>query len=59
MPVIEVTDLSNQEFLDRYSAPGRVGFAGGSTLIERTIRRMQRRFVRDPGAQPLVAHLSV
>lgn len=43
MPVIEVTDLSNKEFLDRYSAPGRVGLAGGSTLIERTIRRMQRR----------------
>jgi hypothetical protein len=42
MPVIAVTDLSNQEFLNKYAAPGRVGLAGGNTLIERTIRRMQR-----------------
>lgn len=43
MPIVGVTDLSNQEFLDRYAAPGRVGLAGGSALIERTIRRMQRK----------------
>ncbi|HEX3526896.1 MAG TPA: hypothetical protein VH988_07500 [Thermoanaerobaculia bacterium] len=42
MPIVAVTDLSNQEFLNRYAAPGRVGLAGGSSLIERTIRRMQR-----------------
>ena len=42
MPIVAVTDLSNQEFLNRYAAPGRVGLAGGNTLIERTIRRMQR-----------------
>ena len=42
MPIIAVTDLSNQEFLNKYAAPGRVGLAGGNTLIERTIRRMQR-----------------
>jgi len=42
MPIVAVTDLSNQEFLNRYAAPGRVGLAGGNTLIERTIRRLQR-----------------
>lgn len=42
MAIVAVTDLSNQEFLNRYAAPGRVGLAGGNTLIERTIRRMQR-----------------
>jgi hypothetical protein len=42
MPIIAVTDLSNQEFLNQYAAPGRVGLAGGSSLIERTIRPMQR-----------------
>jgi hypothetical protein len=42
MPIVAVTDLSNLEFLNKYAAPGRVGLAGGNTLIERTIRRMQR-----------------
>jgi hypothetical protein len=42
MPIVEIKDLSNQEFLARYAMPGRVGLAGGSALIERTIRKMQR-----------------
>ncbi len=34
--------LSNADFLERHAAPGRVGLAGGSLLIERAIRRAQR-----------------
>jgi hypothetical protein len=40
--VVPVTGLSNQEFFARHAAPGRVGLAGGSALIDRTIRKMQR-----------------
>jgi hypothetical protein len=40
--VVEVKDISNQEFFARYASPGRVGLAGGSALINRAIRKMQR-----------------
>ena len=42
MPIVEVKDISNQEFFARHAGPGRVGLAGGSALIDRTIRKMQR-----------------
>lgn len=42
MPIVPLTGLSNQEFFARYATPGRVGLAGGSTLIDRAIRKMQR-----------------
>jgi hypothetical protein len=48
MPIVEVTDLSNQEFLARYAAPGRVGLAGGSALIERTIRKATQDIAATP-----------
>jgi hypothetical protein len=41
--VITVRDISNREFLDLYARPGRIGLAGGSTLIDRVIRRAERR----------------
>jgi hypothetical protein len=41
--VIKVRDISNREFLDLYARPGRIGLAGGSTLIDRVIRRAERR----------------
>jgi hypothetical protein len=47
MPIVEVTGLSNEEFLERYAAPARVGLAGGSALIDRTIRKMQRRIIEE------------
>src|SRR5437763_14280559 len=40
--VITVKDLSNQEFLKRYAAPGRVGLSGGPTLVDKAICRAQR-----------------
>jgi hypothetical protein len=40
--VVQITGLTNQEFFSHYAAPGRVGLAGGSALIDRTIRKMQR-----------------
>jgi hypothetical protein len=39
---ILVTGLSNQEFLARYAAPGRLGLSGGITLIDKAICRAQR-----------------
>lgn len=39
---IFVTGISNREFLERYSAAGRVGLSGGTTLIDRAICRAQR-----------------
>jgi len=40
--VIPITGLSNLEFLDRYAAPGRIGLAGGTALVDRLITRAQR-----------------
>ena len=37
-----VTGLSNQEFLERYAHPGRIGLSGGVTLIDKAISRAQR-----------------
>ena len=34
--------LSNLEFLERYAAPGRIGLAGGTTLVDRVICRAER-----------------
>jgi hypothetical protein len=39
---ILVTGLSNQEFLARYAAPGRLGLSAGITLIDKAICRAQR-----------------
>jgi hypothetical protein len=39
---ILITGLSNQEFLEKYAFPGRVGLAGGGTLINKAIGRAQR-----------------
>ncbi|MDB6057530.1 MAG: hypothetical protein JWO95_1374 [Verrucomicrobiales bacterium] len=41
--VITARDISNREFLELYARPGRIGLAGGSTLIDRVIRRAERR----------------
>jgi hypothetical protein len=40
-PII-ITGMTNRQFLETYAAPGRVGLAGGSTLINKAIGRAQR-----------------
>jgi hypothetical protein len=40
--IIQVTGLSNQEFLARYAGPGRLGLSGGITLSDKAICRAQR-----------------
>jgi len=39
---IVVRDLSNRDFLESQARPGRVGLVGGTTLIEKVIRRAER-----------------
>jgi hypothetical protein len=39
---IIVSGISNREFLETYAQPGRVGLAGGRTLINKAIGRAQR-----------------
>ncbi|HEY7088722.1 MAG TPA: hypothetical protein VH518_11575, partial [Tepidisphaeraceae bacterium] len=39
---IVVTDLSNQDFLDKYASPGRIGLAMGPALINKALARAQR-----------------
>src|SRR5215471_412652 len=40
--IVTVTGVSNEEFLTRYAAPGRIGLSGGFTLIDKAICRAQR-----------------
>jgi hypothetical protein len=47
MNVIEVSGQSNREFLEQHAAPGRVGLVGGAHLIERVIKRAERRIQPD------------
>jgi hypothetical protein len=39
---IIVAPMSNREFLERHARPGCVGLVGGTTLIEKVIRRAER-----------------
>jgi hypothetical protein len=39
---VRVTGLSNREFLERYSRPGRIGLSGGRTWIDKAICRAER-----------------
>ncbi len=40
--VVTVTGVSNREFLETYARAGRVGLAGGATLVDLAIRRAER-----------------
>lgn len=42
MPVEKISGLSNEEFFERYAAPGRIGLVGGTSPICRLIRHTQR-----------------
>lgn len=50
--VVPVAGLSNRQFLERYAAPGRIGLAGGSSWIDRRIRRAERRLRPDESWSP-------
>jgi hypothetical protein len=40
--IVNVAPMSNREFLEKHAQPGRVGLVGGTTLIEKVIRRAER-----------------
>jgi hypothetical protein len=37
-----VSDLTNQQFLEKYAAAGRIGLSGGPTLVDKAIYRAER-----------------
>jgi hypothetical protein len=39
---IALSELSNEEFLQRYARPGRIGLSGGRTWIDKVITRAER-----------------
>lgn len=43
--IVKVSDLSNEEFINRYAAPGMVGLVGGTATIDRAIRKAQGIFL--------------
>jgi hypothetical protein len=43
MNIVEVNSTSNRDFLEHYACAGRVGLVGGANLIERVIKRAERR----------------
>jgi hypothetical protein len=44
---IVITGLSNQEFLELYARPGRIGLSGGITLVDKAICRAERHLDAD------------
>src|ERR1700733_13402440 len=40
--IVTMEGLSNREFLESCAQPGRIGLAGGTTLIDKAINRAQR-----------------
>src|SRR5437867_6132423 len=40
--IVTVAKMSNRDFLESHARPGRVGLVGGTTLIEKVIRRAER-----------------
>ena len=37
-----MTDAKNEQLFDLHARPGLIGLAGGSALVDRTIRKAQR-----------------
>jgi len=52
---IVVSDLSNQQFLERYARAGLIGLSGGITLIDKAICRAERH-LDERGAEPSWTH---
>lgn len=40
--LVTITELTNQQFFERYAKPGRIGLVGGVTLIEQAIKMAER-----------------
>jgi hypothetical protein len=45
--IIEVGEMTNEAFLETYAKAGRVGLVGGPDIIEKAVRRSQRRQTGD------------
>jgi hypothetical protein len=50
--VVAVEGLTNAQFLEQYAAPGRVGLCGGTDLINKAIRKLQRAITADGHRSP-------
>jgi hypothetical protein len=42
MAIVPITDLSNRDFLETYAHAGRIGLAGGWSLLDKALGRAQR-----------------
>ena len=45
--LVELRDLTNEQFFARHAGPGRIGLVGGTTLIDRAICHAQRHLDED------------
>src|ERR1043166_6581991 len=53
--ILDVKNLSNKEFVERYAKPGCIGLVGADTPIDNSIRRAQKRITKD-GKASLWSH---
>lgn len=49
---IRVEGVTNREFFEAHARPGRIGLVGGVTLVDRLIRRSQRRLTAAGDSSP-------
>lgn len=42
-PIVEVKDLSNQEFIEKYAVPGSIGLVSGTHFIDESIKKFQKK----------------
>lgn len=55
MKVIEVKDLTNEQFFLKYAKPGNVGLVGGTAFIDASIRKIQKSLTKT-GTNSLWSH---
>lgn len=54
--IVRLPDVTNRELVERHAAPGRVGLAGGSALVDRVIRRAEGRLQRPDRTSSRFSH---
>lgn len=55
MSVQIIKDISNKEFIETYAKPGCIGLVGADTVIDNSIKKMQK-YITSDGKQSLWSH---